>query len=106
MIVEFILEDGEVISKDSPDFDFTLLKNVSFSKLEDFYIKKKIIAVLKENHKKTQNKSGVSDVNIKDFIKNDVLLKNIEELKAKNIVIQKQGVNNILYFINEQKLKK
>jgi hypothetical protein len=106
MIVEFILEDGEVISNDSPDFDFKLLKNVSFAKMEQFYLKKKIIALLKENQKKTANKSGVSDVDILNLLSRETIFDCIEQLKQKDVVVQRQGVNNQLFFINDKLLKK
>jgi hypothetical protein len=100
MIEEIITDDGEVISSGEKDFYTKALNEIPFEEIKNYFFLKSLIQKSKENHKKTNGKCGLSIIQMKNIISFDDLEKAILFLIEKKQIIQREGINNNLYFLN------
>jgi hypothetical protein len=100
MIQEIITIDGEVISSEEEGFYTKALNEMPFDEIKDFFIKKSLIKKIKSNHKETDGKIGLSVIQMKNIISFEELEKAILFLIEKKQIIQREGINNNLYFLN------
>jgi hypothetical protein len=102
-IAEITFDDGEILSISETvsrkELEFKILNNLDFENIRSFFIKKTIIDVVKERHKKSNGSNGITTVELLNFFKWKDLEVHIKDLVDKKIIEKKQGINLEMYFI-------
>ena len=100
MIAEVVTTDGEVIASTEKDFYIMLLDNVPEEDLTDYFLARKLLSKLKLNHKQTNGSNGLSIIQMRSLFYFEEIEKAIQRLKEKKLIIQREGINHELYFLN------
>lgn len=105
-IAEIVFYDGEVLSSSESnsdlEFQFKILNSLDFENVKSFFIKKTIIEIVKEKHKKSNGSNGVTSVELLNTFKWKDIEIYIKELVDKKIIEKKQGINLEMYFIHKK----
>lgn len=99
MILEFVTEDGEVISKDENNFYHKLFNNLPFEEITSYFIQKSLFLKIQARQKETNGKCGSSVIELSNIIKLEQIQLSLTQLEEKNKIIQRMGINNKLYFL-------
>lgn len=102
-IAEIISIDGEVISlsdcTSEKEFEYKILNSLDFQNIKSYFIKKTIIELVKERHKKTNGSNGVTTVEMMNILKREDIEPFLNELQEKKIIELKKGINSDMYFV-------
>lgn len=99
MILEFVTEDGEVVSKDENNFYHKLFNNLPFEEITSYFIQKSLFLKIQARQKETNGKCGSSVIELSNIIKLEQIQLSLTQLEEKNKIIQRMGINNKLYFL-------
>jgi hypothetical protein len=103
MIQEVITNDGLIISIEENEFYTKTLNEIPFIEIKNYFIKKAILLAVKENDKKTNGKSGITAVQLKEIISLNDIQEQLFFLEEKKVIIKRKGLNCSLYFQNKKK---